>query len=129
MDYVNSKLNEFCKYVKNKKVALIGLDVSNVSLLDFFHNVGSYVTVFDNREIDEIDKSVTDKLVNYNFQFSFGKNYLSKLSGFDIIFRSPNCRVDLPEIVSELDRGAILTSEIEMLIELAPRKSYCCIWK
>ena len=53
---------------------------------------------------------------------SLGEDYLSKLSGFDIIFRSPSCRPDIPEIEAETRRGAILTSEIEMLMKLCPGK-------
>ena len=115
MEYQNTKLKEFCEYIKNKKVAIIGLGVSNIPLLDYLHNLGAQITVFDKRNIDNIDKGVLDKITNYGIQFSLGENNLSKLIGFDIIFRSPSCRPDLPEIIAELDRGAILTSEIEML--------------
>ena len=55
--------------------------------------------------------------------FSFGKNYLEKLTGFDIIFRSPSCLPNLPELVSEAERGAIVTTEVEMVLELAPCKT------
>ena len=51
-----------------------------------------------------------------------GEDYLQNLTGFDIIFRSPSCRPDLPEIKKEVERGAILTSEIEMLLALCPGK-------
>ena len=120
MDYENTKLNEFCSYIKNKKVAIIGLGVSNIPIIDYLHNLGAKLTVFDKRNIDDINKDVLDKITNYGIQFSFGKNYLDNLVGFNIIFRSPSCRPDLPQIIEELDRGAILTSEIEMLIELCP---------
>ena len=52
--------------------------------------------------------------------FSFGKGYLDKLVGFDIIFRSPSCLPTVPELVKEAERGAIITTEIEMVIELCP---------
>lgn len=54
--------------------------------------------------------------------FSFGKNCFSKLKGFDIIFRSPSCMPDTAEVVAEVERGAILTSEIEMLMKMFPGK-------
>ncbi len=53
---------------------------------------------------------------------SLGENYLSKLIGYDIIFRSPSCMPNIPEIQAELKRGAILTSEIEMVMEFCPGK-------
>ena len=61
-------------------------------------------------------------LTRYNFEFSFGENNLSKLIGFDIIFRSPSCMPTQKELVEEEKRGAIITSEIEMLMEMAPCK-------
>ena len=62
------------------------------------------------------------KIKEYKFNYSFGKNYLSKLNNFDIIFRSPSCLPTTPELEKEADRGAIVTKEIEMLMKLCPAK-------
>ncbi len=120
MKFVNEKLEEFNNYIKNKKVAIIGLGVSNVPLIDYLHELGSNIMVFNNKPIDRLDNSILDKIYEYKIQYSFGENYLSKLNGFDVIFRSPSCRPDLPEIEKEIERGAILTSEIELVLELCP---------
>ena len=120
MSYKNIKLEEFEKYIYNKKVAIIGIGVSNKPLLDYFYKLGAKVTVFDNKKLEQIDLEIREKLIKYSFEFSFGDNCLEKLKGFNIIFRSPSCRPDKPEILEELKRGAILTSEIEMLMELCP---------
>ena len=80
------------------------------------------VTVFDDRNIENIPKDILDKITKYAFEFSFGENSLSKLIGFDIIFRSPSCMPTKKELVEEAKRGAIVTSEIEMLMEIAPCK-------
>ena len=89
-------------------------------MIDYLHDLKSIVTVFDGKEIDDIDKKVVNKLVDYGMQFSFGKNYLEKLVGFDIIFRSPSCLPNVPELVKEAERGAIITTEVEMVVELCP---------
>ena len=120
MEYINEKLIEFNNYLRGKKVAIIGVGVSNLPLIDYLHNLKSEVTVFDGKEIDNIDKKVVDKLVDYGMMFSFGKNYLDKLVGFDIIFRSPSCLPTVPELQKEAERGAIITTEVEMVIELCP---------
>lgn len=120
MEYINEKLIEFNNYLRGRKVAIIGLGVSNIPLIDYLYNLKSNVTVFDGREIDDIDKIVLDKIVNYGMTFSFGKGYLEKLVGFDIIFRSPSCLPTVPELVAEAERGAIITTEIEMVLELCP---------
>ena len=120
MDFINTKLEEFNNYLRGRKVAVIGLGVSNIPLIDYLHDLKSEVTFFDGREIDDIDKSIVDKIVNYGMSFSFGKGYLDKLVGFDIIFRSPSCLPTVPELVEEAKRGAIITTEIEMVLELCP---------
>ena len=116
----NQKLVEFNNYLKNRKVAVIGLGVSNIPLIEYLYNVGAKVTVFDNKNIEEIPKEIMDKITNYMMEFSFGENYLSKLNNFDMIFRSPSCLPTVPEIAKEKERGAIVTSEIEMLMEMCP---------
>ena len=118
----NKKLEEFNDYIKFRKVAVIGLGVSNLPLLDYLHEKKAFVTVFDNRNIDDISKDIVDKITEYAFEFSFGENYLEKLKGFDLIFRSPSCLPTVPELQLEAERGAIVTTEIEMLIEMCPAK-------
>lgn len=120
MKFLNNKLEEFNNYIKNKKVAILGLGVSNAPLIDYLYSLDSNITVFNNKPIDTLDKTILDKIYEYKLNFSFGENYLTKLSGFDVIFRTPSCRPDLPEIQKEIKRGAILTSEIELVLELCP---------
>ena len=122
MTFENKKLKEFNESLKNRKVAIIGLGVSNLPLLEYLYNLHAIVTVFDKRLEEKIDNNIIEQVNKYNMQKSFGDNYLSKLNGFDIIFKSPSCRPDLPEIEKEIERGAKLTSEIELVLELAPCK-------
>ncbi len=117
---VNEKLIEFNNYIRNKKVAVLGIGVSNIPLIDYLYKHNSIVTLFDKKEEEKIDKAVINKIKEYGMNLSLGENYLEKLIGFDIIFRSPSMRPDTPEIVKELERGVILTSEIELVVEMCP---------
>ena len=121
-NYINRKLEDFNNFVKGKKIAIIGIGVSNIPLLDYFNKYTSKITIFDKRTLDKLDSLVIKKIEEYNISYSLGENYLSKLQGFDIIFRSPSCRPDIEELVKEAERGALITSEIEMLIKLCPGK-------
>lgn len=120
MEYQNEKLIEFENYIKGKKVAIIGLGVSNIPLIDYFHEKKSIVTVFDSREIEEISKEIMDKITNYAMEISLGKKYLSKLHGFDLILRSPSCLPTLEELELEAKNGAIVTTEVELLMKMCP---------
>ena len=42
------------------------------------------------------------------------------LEGFDIIFKTPKIRFDIPELEAERNRGALITSEMEVFMELCP---------
>lgn len=122
MSFENEKLKEFNEYIRFRKVAVIGLGVSNLPLLDYLHEKKAQVTVFDERTIDDIANDIVEKITAYGFEFSFGKNCLEKLKGFNVIFRSPSCLPTKPELKEETNRGAIVTTEVEMLMEMCPCK-------
>lgn len=115
---INQKLDKFNNYIKNKKVAVLGIGISNMPLLDYLYNHNCFVTIFDKNE--NIDKDIISKIKKYEMELSLGDGYLENLANFDIIFRSPSIRPDVKEITKEVERGAILTSEIELVIEMCP---------
>lgn len=122
MEYVNGKLIEFNTYLKGRNVALIGIGISNIPLIDYLHDVGAIVTIFERKSAEYIDKIVIDKIIKYGMEFYFGEDYLDELDEFDIIFRSPSCLPTNYDLMREARRGAIITTEIEMFIELCPCK-------
>ena len=120
--YVNKDLEEFKQYIRGRKVAVMGMGVSNTPLIKYLMDLDADITVFDKKTEEELGKAKCEEYMLQGVNFSLGENYLDNLVGFDIIFRSPSMRPDTPALEKELDRGAILTSEIEMLIDLCPGK-------
>lgn len=112
---MNKKLEEFNKNLIGKKIAIIGLGVSNIPLLDYFKEIDCKVSIFNEGDIN-IDLS------NYNYDVYTGNNCLDNLVGFDIIFRSPSCLPNRKEILMEKTRGCYVTTEIEEVIKLSPSK-------
>lgn len=53
-----------------------------------------------------------------------GEDYLSRLKGFDVIFKTPGMRIDLPELVNAKNEGAHITSEMEEFVKYCPAKIY-----
>ena len=122
MEFENKKLQEFENYIRFRKVAIIGLGVSNIPLIDYLYEKKANVTIFDDREEEKISKEIIDKIKKYKFSYFLGKNNLNNLTNFDIIFRSPSCLPTKPELVKEMEKGAIVTTEIEMLMKMCPCK-------
>ncbi len=120
MKYKNKKLEKFEQNLKNQKVAVIGMGVSNIPLIDYLYSKNATVTIFDDKE--KLTEEIEEKIEKYGFEVALGKDNLKKLKGFDLIFRSPSCMPTKPELVSEKERGAIVTTEIEQVIKMAPCK-------
>ena len=110
---MNKKLDEFNEKLKKSKIAIIGIGVSNLPLLDYLYNLKCDVTIFSDKKI-EIDIS--------KYHYPVYEDGLSNLVNFDIIFRSPGCLPTRSEIVKEKARGALVTTEVEQVIKLTPAK-------
>ena len=123
MEFINNKLQEFEQFIKFRKVAIIGLGVSNIPLIDYLYEKKAKVTVFDERDIKKIPKEIIDKINKYEFEYYFGENCLDKLNGFTLVFRSPSCLPTRTELKMEEEKGAIVTTEIEMLMKMCPCKT------
>lgn len=118
-----SNLNDFKGYIKNKKVAVIGVGISNKPLIKYIYNLGANITAFDIAE--ESDKYIKEtkkefKKNNILINWSLGKDYLKQLDGFDIIFKTPKMRIDNPELIKAQNDGALVTSEMEIFFECCP---------
>lgn len=117
---MNKKYQEFIAKLKKKKIAVIGAGVSNIPLIKILHQEQCDITVFDKKDFSLMDKSTADYLKENKIKISLGEDYLEKLVGFDVIFRSPSLLPTNPYLRKEAKRGALITTEIEQVIKLAP---------
>ena len=113
---MNSKLEKFNKRLFNSKIAIVGLGVSNIPLLDYLYELGCKDVVIFN------DKEISIDISKYGYKVYAGLGYLDNLVGFDIIFRAPGCLPTTDALVREKDRGAYITTEVEEVIKLSPSK-------
>lgn len=120
---MNSKLEQFKNEIKSKKVAVLGIGISNIPLIKYLVNLGVDVTAFDKNSEDKLSDAFS-QLEGISVKYSLGDDYLSRLKGFDIIFRTPGMRPDLPELVDAVTCGAELTSEMEIFISLCPAQVF-----
>lgn len=126
---MNKKLEEFKKYIKGKKVAVMGVGISNRPLIRYIYSLGADITAFDKLPADDVvlSKTMADfKAEGIEISWSVGEDYMSGLAktDFDVIFRTPKMRNDVPELAAAVARGAILTSEMEVFMAMCPAKIF-----
>ena len=102
-----------------KKIChVLGFARSNKPLVEILVSVGAKVTVRDKNE-EVLGDALAKVFAERGVEFILGESYLENMVG-DYIFRSPGFRHDLPEISAAADKGAILSSEMELFFEICP---------
>lgn len=120
---MKKNFNEFKDYIRGKKVAVVGIGVSNIPLINFLIDLNAEVTAFDKKTETQLgDISNNLKLKGVNLEL--GENYLERLIGFEVIFKTPGMRIDSPALVREKANGAYITSEMEEFVKYCPAKIY-----
>ena len=109
---MSRNFKQFKSFIRGKRVAVLGIGVSNIPLIDFLYDLDAEITVFD-RNTKESLGSIVEKLEQKEIKLELGDNYLDNLKGFDVIFKSPSIRIDTPSLVKAKEEGAYITSEIE----------------
>ncbi len=108
------------RVLATKSCAVIGLGVSNLPLIEFLLAHGANVTARDQKNLAELGE-VGERLRQRNVRLVVGEQYLDGLDE-DVIFRSPGVHPHTPAIAEAVARGAILTSEMELFLDLTPAR-------
>ncbi len=111
-------LTEFYDKIAGKTASVVGIGISNRPLIDFLTAHGVRVTARDMKPRESFGE-LADELESRGVRLVCGEDYLENLSE-NYIFRAPGIRPDRPEFVDAVKRGSILTSEMELFIELCP---------
>lgn len=106
--------------LKNRKVSVIGIGVSNVPLIKFLVEAGAEVTAHDRKDAEKLG-GVYAELKELGVKFVLGDAYLNDIPSMtEIVFKTPGLRGDVPELVEARNRGIEVTSEMELFFELCP---------
>ena len=114
-------LNVFLKSCLNKKVAFIGMGVSNYDAIILFLKNNIEVTVLDKKTKEEFDNEFK-VLKELGAKFILGKNYLDAIYDFDIVIRSPGMYFLDEHLQRAISKGVVITSEMELFFEFCPCK-------
>lgn len=120
---VDNRIKRFFDGVKGKKVAFLGIGVSNKKLVKLFAEKGAEVYVCDRRDSDKLGELYTFAK-EAGAKFRLGDTYLENLTDFDMVFRTPGMKYYLPELTDAREHGVAVTSEMEIFFELCPCKIY-----
>lgn len=123
MVILKKSFSEFKKYILNKKVAVVGIGVSNIPLIHFLYNLGAKVTAFDKKTEEQLGRIAVD-FKNKGIELSLGESYLDNLTGYDVVFKTPSMRIDSEALVRVKREGAYITSEMEEFVRYCPAKVY-----
>lgn len=104
---------------RNKKLAVVGLGVSNIPLIRYLVSVGAQVTVCDRQQPVELESRLA-QIAGLPVSYKLGEGYLDDLDTFDTIFLSPGIPKNLPEITALREQGVLFSSEMQVFFELCP---------
>jgi UDP-N-acetylmuramoylalanine--D-glutamate ligase len=116
---MKENFKDFKERLRRSRVAVLGIGVSNQPLIRYIANLGAEVTACDKKGREYIG-DICSEFESMGVELRFGEKYLEGMDQFDIIFRSPSLRPDLPELLKAAEKGAYITSEIEEFVRYCP---------
>ena len=112
-------LEEYISSLKDKRVAVVGVGVSNRPLIELLLSAGIPISIRDQRGEEKLGAEAEDYRKR-GAEVTLGAGYLSGLDGYDVIFRTPGVLPTEPALVSAAAHGAEITSEMEAFFRLCP---------
>ncbi|MBQ8606252.1 MAG: UDP-N-acetylmuramoyl-L-alanine--D-glutamate ligase [Clostridia bacterium] len=111
---------DFLSEIKNKKITVLGIGISNTPVISMLAKAGARVTACDKNEKSALG-DCTYELEALGVQLCCGKDYLDNIDA-DIIIKTPGMRFDIPQLVKARENGAKVVSEMELFFKYCPCK-------
>ena len=112
-------LDSYIAGLKGRRIAVLGLGVSNMPLLEKLLAAGCDVTARDKRDEETFGAEAAERLRAAGCDLRLGPDYLEELDA-DVIFRTPGMHPFTPQLAEAKGRGAVLTSEMEAFFAVCP---------
>lgn len=115
---MRSAFEEYFTALRGKKIAVLGLGVSNRPLVRLLLEFGCDVVGCDRTPREKLDEEVLE-LEQAGCRLHVGENYLDGVEA-ELLFRTPGMHPGNPAIAQLRSRGATVTSEMEVFFEVCP---------
>ena len=117
---METAFEQYFTALRGRRIAVLGLGVSNRPLVRLLLSFGCDVTGCDRTPREKIDAEVRE-LERLGCKLRLGESYLEELEA-NLVFRTPGMHPGNPAIVALKQRGAEITSEMEVFFEVCPCK-------
>ncbi len=109
---------EYFSSLRGKRIAVLGLGVSNRPLVRLLLEFGCTVIGCDKTPREMLDTEVLE-LEKAGCRLQVGERYLEDLQA-DIVFRTPGMHPENPALAALREKGASITSEMDVFFALCP---------
>ncbi len=113
-----STIKEYLSELSGRRVTVIGMGVSNIPLIKMLLRAGVEVTVRDRSSRERLAEQAQE-LESLGARLILGEDYLKDLPE-ELIFRTPGLSPNNPELLDAVQRGAALSSEMEVFFQTCP---------
>ena len=113
-------LQEYVDSLRGKRIAVLGIGVSNTPLIELLLQNGCDVTACDKRSREQMGE-LGERLSAHGAKLKLGEDYLEGLDQ-DVIFRTPGLMPFDTHLEAARRRGSVITSEMEVFLTLCPCK-------
>ena len=115
---MNEKVSAYFDGLRGKRIAVLGIGVSNRPLIRMLLDRGLTVLACDKTPREKLDDEVLE-LERLGATLHVGDGYLDGVQA-DIVFRTPGMHPDIPALKQLREAGAVVTSEMEAFFEVCP---------
>lgn len=112
-------LDSYINGLKGRRIAVLGIGISNRPLLRLLLEARCDVTARDARNREKLGPEIVEELEGAGCRLVLGEDYLDGLTE-EVIFRTPGLHPFKPELAAARERGALVTSEMEAFFQVCP---------
>jgi len=115
---MNEMVEQYFQALQGKRIAVLGIGVSNRPLIRLMLSYGLSVTACDKTPREQLEQEVLD-LESSGAVLQVGEGYLDHIAA-DVVFRTPGMHPNIPALCKLRESGAIITSEMEAFFAVCP---------